>query len=58
MSINGRGAGVIEMAIEPTKRIYETPMIRREENTVQGQRKRPKQRKEEKSDNRKVDIKA
>lgn len=45
------------MAIEPTKRISETPKIRREDNAVTSLRKKPKQQKnEEKDDQRKVDI--
>lgn len=58
MSKNGRSGGVIEMAIEPTKKIYESPVIRREENAGKKQRKGPKQQKEERHENRKVDIKA
>jgi hypothetical protein len=49
------------MAIEPTKKIYETPLIRREENTIQSQRRKPKQQKkkeddEDKTAQHKVDI--
>lgn len=44
------------MPIEPTKKIYEPPLVRREENTIQSQRKKPK-KKPEKEGQRKVDIK-
>lgn len=44
------------MPIEPTKKIYEAPLIRREENAIQPRRKKPK-KSPEKEGQRKVDIK-
>jgi len=46
------------MAVEPTKRIYETPMIRKGEGTGLSGGKRPKQKKKEREkESGKIDIK-
>lgn len=48
---------VVPMSVEPSKRISEIPLIRREETSTPSQRKKPKQKKkEEKDEHQKVDI--
>jgi hypothetical protein len=46
------------MSVEPTNRIYEPPLIRREENTgLPSKKKQKKQKKESEKGERKIDIK-
>ncbi|MEW6417049.1 MAG: hypothetical protein AB1480_02885 [Nitrospirota bacterium] len=46
------------MPVEPTNRIYETPLIRRGENTgLPSKKKQKKQKKESEKGERKIDIK-